>query len=116
MSVVPALVVEGHRLVREGPYRVVRHPGYLSSLCIWVGCALALQNAILICVFVLGFPAVYIFRISAEEDAARRVWRRIRRLRRTQLEAHSVPPLARTSIPLPPQPAARRMLMARYLG
>lgn len=64
-------VVEGHRLVRKGPYRIVRHPGYLSSLCIWMGGALGLQNVILICVFLLGFSAVYVYRISMEEKMLR---------------------------------------------
>jgi len=64
-------VVEGHRLVREGPYRFVRHPGYLASLCIWLGSALGLQNAVLICVFLLGFSAVYVYRISVEEKMLR---------------------------------------------
>ena len=60
-------VVDGQRVVREGPYRLVRHPGYLSSLCIWVGSALGFQNLILICTFSVGFAAVYVYRIRVEE-------------------------------------------------
>jgi protein-S-isoprenylcysteine O-methyltransferase Ste14 len=34
--------------VTTGPYRVVRHPGYLSSICLWVGAGLSFENFVLI--------------------------------------------------------------------
>src|SRR5579859_5433777 len=38
----------GQRLVEEGPYRVVRHPGYLGSLLLWLGAGLATGNWIVV--------------------------------------------------------------------
>ena len=58
---------EDQKLITTGPYRIIRHPGYLSSICIWVGTGLALQNIVMIIVFSLLFVSVYIHRISSEE-------------------------------------------------
>ena len=33
----------GHSVVREGPYKYVRHPGYAGGLVSWLGCADFLQ-------------------------------------------------------------------------
>ena len=33
------------RVVQEGPYRFVRHPGYLGSLLIWIGASASSGNA-----------------------------------------------------------------------
>jgi protein-S-isoprenylcysteine O-methyltransferase Ste14 len=59
--------VEGQRLVREGPYRVVRHPGYLGCLLMWVGAALATSNWLVVVLIVPVMLAAYGFRIGAEE-------------------------------------------------
>ena len=59
--------MDGQKLITTGSYRIIRHPGYLSSMCIWVGMGLALQNILLIPVFLLLFVSVYIYRITSEE-------------------------------------------------
>lgn len=51
----------------KGPYRVIRHPGYLSSILVWVGSGLSVENWILIIIFTCLFFIVYIYRIKAEE-------------------------------------------------
>jgi protein-S-isoprenylcysteine O-methyltransferase len=58
---------EDQKLITTGPYRLIRHPGYLSSICIWIGTGLALQNFVIIPVFLLLFVSVYIYRITSEE-------------------------------------------------
>jgi len=58
---------EGHRLVTEGPYRVVRHPMYLGILSFHIGAIFALQSLLLLAataLYVVPFTAV---RIVAEE-------------------------------------------------
>jgi protein-S-isoprenylcysteine O-methyltransferase Ste14 len=58
---------EDQKLITSGPYRLIRHPGYLSSICLWMGTGLALQNFVMIPVFLLLFVSVYIYRITSEE-------------------------------------------------
>jgi protein-S-isoprenylcysteine O-methyltransferase Ste14 len=60
-------VVENQKVIDNGPYSVIRHPGYLSSILIWVGTGLAVENWILITIFTCMFFVVYIYRITAEE-------------------------------------------------
>jgi len=60
-------VTESQALVTDGVYRVIRHPGYASALCVWVGAAVAsgpLWAAIAVAALLL---AVYAYRIRAEE-------------------------------------------------
>ena len=55
------------RLVSEGPYRWVRHPGYLGSIAVWVGASLAFHSwlsALIVAAVMLG---AYGWRIQAEE-------------------------------------------------
>jgi protein-S-isoprenylcysteine O-methyltransferase len=59
--------VEEQRLVREGPYRVLRHPGYLGCLLMWAGAGLATANWLAVVLIVSVTVAAYGFRIGAEE-------------------------------------------------
>jgi protein-S-isoprenylcysteine O-methyltransferase Ste14 len=58
--------VEQH-VVTRGPYRFVRHPGYLAQLVFWFGLALATRNALVIAVVVLADLFVYLHRSRVEE-------------------------------------------------
>jgi protein-S-isoprenylcysteine O-methyltransferase len=58
-------------LVREGPYRVLRHPGYLGDIVMWAGAALATSNWLVAAVIVPLMFAAYCFRIAAEEQMLR---------------------------------------------
>lgn len=60
---------EGHRLVREGPYRKVRHPAY-AGLCLAVaGLGLTLGNVLSTVLLFLPFFVALLHRIRVEEDA-----------------------------------------------
>ena len=59
--------VDQQQIVNTGPYRVVRHPGYSSSLLIWVGYALGLGNWIAAALTLALLGAVYLWRVNAEE-------------------------------------------------
>ncbi|MGO8861695.1 MAG: methyltransferase family protein [Acidimicrobiales bacterium] len=50
----------------DGPYRHIRHPGYLGSLLIWSGFALSSGSAVVGSVLALLLPA-YAHRMDAEE-------------------------------------------------
>lgn len=60
-------VTENQSIVRDGPYHLIRHPGYLSSILIWSGVAASTQNWIVLVIVLLVMFGVYIYRIQAEE-------------------------------------------------
>jgi protein-S-isoprenylcysteine O-methyltransferase Ste14 len=62
------LVSEKQPIVQAGPYRVIRHPGYLGSILVWTGAAIATANAITIVIAAVAMFAVYAYRIQAEEQ------------------------------------------------
>ena len=61
-------VANDHNLVSEGPYALVRHPGYAGGLLIWVGGSLAIGYAASTAVVALILIVVYTRRISVEEQ------------------------------------------------
>jgi len=58
--------LEGQAIVDRGPYRFVRHPGYLGSILVWAGSRLAV-NWLVAAATVVVLVAVYAYRINAEE-------------------------------------------------
>jgi protein-S-isoprenylcysteine O-methyltransferase Ste14 len=56
-----------HRLITRGPYRLVRHPGYLSNLICLAGMGLALSSLIGLGLTLLVVPLV-VRRILSEEE------------------------------------------------
>jgi len=61
------LTHDGHALERRGPYRWVRHPGYLGSLLCLNGIALASGNWIVLASSLLATFAAYRYRIRVED-------------------------------------------------
>ncbi|MGD0638625.1 MAG: isoprenylcysteine carboxylmethyltransferase family protein [Nitrososphaerales archaeon] len=57
----------GQRVVDDGPYGAVRHPGYLGATVMWSGFGVLSGNEILALVLPVTFLAVYIYRIGFEE-------------------------------------------------
>jgi protein-S-isoprenylcysteine O-methyltransferase Ste14 len=60
-------VDEEQRIERSGPYRFVRHPGYLDSLLCLNGIALATGNAIVFSSSILATFVAYAYRIRIED-------------------------------------------------
>jgi protein-S-isoprenylcysteine O-methyltransferase Ste14 len=60
-------VQPGHRLVANGPYRLVRHPGYLSNLLCLAGIGLALSSLAGLGLTLFVVPLV-VRRIFGEEE------------------------------------------------
>lgn len=56
----------GHRLVRNGPYRYVRHPGYLAMLLIVPSTAVALGSKLAL-VPAASYAALILFRAERED-------------------------------------------------
>ena len=68
---ITVIMQDEHQLVEEGPYRVLRHPGYAGGLLTITGIGLAMGNWLsllaLLAVVLLG----YAYRIRVEERALR---------------------------------------------
>ena len=60
-------VAENQPVVQNGPYRLIRHPGYLGSILMWAGAGLATTNWIAVVVAVVTPLIAYHLRIEAEE-------------------------------------------------
>jgi len=61
-------VTAAQSIIQEGPYRMIRHPGYLGSMLMWVGAGLATTNWIAFILAVVVMFAAYYHRIQAEEQ------------------------------------------------
>ncbi len=59
-------------VVRAGPYRLIRHPGYLGSLMTWTGFALTSRSLPTIAMVSGLLATAYARRIGAEEQLLRR--------------------------------------------
>jgi protein-S-isoprenylcysteine O-methyltransferase Ste14 len=60
-------VDDKQRIERGGPYRFIRHPGYLGSLLCLNGLALATGNAIVFAASLLATCIAYAYRIHIED-------------------------------------------------
>jgi protein-S-isoprenylcysteine O-methyltransferase Ste14 len=55
-------------VVESGPYRVIRHPGYLGSIMVWTGFGVASGSAAAALAVAALMGAAYSRRIASEED------------------------------------------------
>ena len=61
-------VATAQTIVQKGPYRNIRHPGYLGSMLMWVGAGLATTNWLVVSLAVVVMSAAYYYRIRVEEQ------------------------------------------------
>src|SRR5262245_37807492 len=61
-------LTEGQQIVRAGPYRLVRHPGYGGVLLLWAGAGLASQNGAVAAIVLSVMSVAYAYRIKSEES------------------------------------------------
>jgi protein-S-isoprenylcysteine O-methyltransferase Ste14 len=59
------------RVVSDGPYRVVRHPGYVGDILMWAGAAFATLNWVAFAGLTLAAVIAYRYRIQVEEAMLR---------------------------------------------
>lgn len=61
-------IVDSHQVVRQGLYRIIRHPGYLGVLLIDIGAGCSVNNwAALSVIAIAAFLSNKLYRISVEE-------------------------------------------------
>jgi protein-S-isoprenylcysteine O-methyltransferase Ste14 len=63
-----AEVLPDHRVVENGPYRYIRHPGYLGAMVALVGLSLAVQSLVSLLATLLIGGTLFAQRIHVEED------------------------------------------------
>ena len=61
-------IESGHRLIRDGPYRRIRHPAYTGMILIYLGLALALGTWAGAAAALAIMLAATIYRITIEEE------------------------------------------------
>jgi protein-S-isoprenylcysteine O-methyltransferase Ste14 len=66
---ITVMVQNEHRLVEEGPYRMLRHPAYTGSLITMIGIGLAIGNWLSLLTMILVLLLAYGYRIRVEEQA-----------------------------------------------
>jgi len=59
--------IEDHELIETGLYRVIRHPGYLGQLIIFLGTSVCLSNWLSILLMIIPVLSGYLNRINVEE-------------------------------------------------
>jgi protein-S-isoprenylcysteine O-methyltransferase Ste14 len=62
------LVREEQRVVQKGPYRYIRHPGYVGALMLWLGALLSTACWIAIGVAGIVVVGAYLYRVKVEEE------------------------------------------------
>src|SRR5262245_19763289 len=60
-------VAEGQEIIRQGPYKTLRHPGYSGVLLMWVGAGFATLNWVAVTIIILAMGVGYHYRIASEE-------------------------------------------------
>jgi len=59
---------DNHKIVKNGIYKFIRHPGYLGLFLLFIGAGIAVENFIsLILIFVI-MTVAYSYRIKVEEE------------------------------------------------
>jgi protein-S-isoprenylcysteine O-methyltransferase Ste14 len=59
--------IENHELIESGLYKVIRHPGYLGQLIIFLGISICLSNWLSILFMIIPVLSGYMYRIHVEE-------------------------------------------------
>lgn len=62
-------IQSNHQLVREGPYKYIRHPSYLGAWVSQMGISLFLQSKFGLVFSIFVYFLIYIYRIDCEEKA-----------------------------------------------
>ena len=59
--------IENHELIETGLFKIIRHPGYLGQLMIFMGISVCLSNWLSVLLMMVPVLSGYIYRINVEE-------------------------------------------------
>ncbi len=62
-------IAKDHKVVSDGPYRLVRHPSYTGALLAFLGLGILLHNWLAAIVLVVPITVAFLWRIRIEEKA-----------------------------------------------
>lgn len=62
-------ILDGHRLIKEGIYGIIRHPGYTGSLLCFLGLGLSFSSWVSTLAIFVPTLVGYLYRIRVEEKA-----------------------------------------------
>jgi len=65
---------DGHQLVTDGIYRVIRHPGYAGTVLIFIGAGLVGGNLLFFILITALILIIYLYRIHVEEQMLVRIF------------------------------------------
>jgi protein-S-isoprenylcysteine O-methyltransferase Ste14 len=65
---VDVAITQGHRLIRTGIYRVIRHPSYTGSLLSFLGLGLAFASYLSVAIIFIPICVAFLYRIHVEEQ------------------------------------------------
>jgi len=60
-------IQKGQKVVKKGPYKLIRHPSYTGLLLTLIGIGLALQSLVAVIIMILVFSITFGYRIHIEE-------------------------------------------------
>lgn len=72
----PVIIAADHKLITKGPYRIVRHPGYLGGIIFAAGLGIAVQSFIAPLVTIGIICLAYAYRIYLEEKILKKAFGR----------------------------------------
>jgi len=60
-------IQENHKIIKEGVYKMIRHPSYLGSLISFLGFGISVNNWISLIIVTIPIVIAFIYRIKEEE-------------------------------------------------
>lgn len=60
-------IMENQKIIETGLYKVIRHPGYLGQLIIFLGISTSLSNWLSVLAMIIPVTLGYLYRIKVEE-------------------------------------------------
>jgi len=61
-------IQENHKIIKDGLYKIIRHPSYLGSLISFFGFGISINNWISLIIITIPIVIAFLYRIKDEEN------------------------------------------------